>query len=101
MPPRYLYLDSSGNLQGPLWLSQMRELFALGRLTKRTEVCPNGQSDWGVLENFPEITSLELTLQRDFGTSVKTERQRYEGRMWRWLVILLGLYAIYALISFR
>ena len=101
MKIRYLYLDSSGNLQGPLWLSQMRELFSVGRVTKRTEVCPEGTQDWGVLENFPEITAAEAGLDQALASHGASPKAAYERRMWLWLVALLVLYGVYAVVNYR
>ena len=33
---RYLYMNAEGNIHGPFWLSQMRDLWKSGRINLRT-----------------------------------------------------------------
>ena len=101
MKVRYLYLDASGIMRGPLWLSQMRQLFALGRLSKRTQVCPEAENAWDTLENFPEIIASDQDLPDALQITGRSLATGYERRMWRWLALLLTLYVVYAVINFR
>jgi hypothetical protein len=98
---RYLYLDTSGSLQGPLWLSQMRELYAVGRLGARTEVCVQGDNQWDEIGRFPEITGATAEMEQQFAMGATTQQATYERRLWRWLVLLLVLYAVYVVRSWK
>lgn len=101
MDQRYLYTNSAGELQGPFWLSQMRELFDVGKIHKRTEVCLDGENAWGPLTSFPEITLGRQEMERTILSNETAERKAYEQRLWVWLGLLSCLYALYAVISFR
>jgi hypothetical protein len=98
---RYLYLDASGKLQGPLWLSQMRDLYAVGRLSSRTEVCVQGDNQWAEIGRFPEITNSRMEAERDHLATKDDSQIAYERRMWRWLLILLGAYCVYVVRSWK
>ena len=102
MNRRYYYLDSEGTLQGPFWLSQMREFVEYGRLHGRVEVCVQGEREWSPLSSFPELTMQRNELEEALhqGTAAAT-MNHYERRMWRWLMVLLALYAIYAYLNYR
>lgn len=95
MLQRYLYLDASGKLQGPLWLSQMRDLYAVGRVTSRTEICVQGDNQWAIVGNFPEITNSMVEIERLHITGPDPQRPAYERRMWRWLILLVLSYGLY------
>ena len=101
MNQRYLYLDTSGALQGPFWLSQMRELYAVGRLSSRTEVCVQGENQWDEIGRFPEITSATAEMERQLAAGLSPQRVAYERRLWRWLVVLLLVYAAYVIRSWK
>ena len=88
-------------MRGPLWLSQMRQLFAVGRLSKRTQVCAEGENTWENLENFPEIVSSARDLPDAMRAAPKSPTAGYERRLWGWLALLLTLYIVYAVIHFR
>ncbi len=101
MTQRYLYVDANGNLQGPLWLSQIRELYALGKLSSSTEICIQGEA-WSMIHAFPEITSNEEELlQQQAATESPKQAATYERRMWYWLALLLGLYVVYVIRSWK
>ena len=95
MLQRYLYLDASGKLQGPLWLSQMRDLYAVGRVTSRTEICVQGDNQWAIIGNFPEITNSMGEIERQHVNGPDPQRAAYERRMWRWLITLVLAYGAY------
>jgi GYF domain 2 len=59
---RYLYMNGEGNVFGPFWLSQMRDLLKGGRIHLRTEVCMEGTKRWEPLEFYPEIYEDEARL---------------------------------------
>ncbi len=101
MKIRYHYFDASGILRGPLWLSQMRKLFAVGRISNRTQVCAEGENSWENLENFPEIISADQDLSDTLQTTCPSPSAGYERRLWGWLALLLTLYVVYAVIHFR
>ena len=101
MKIRYHYFDTSGILRGPLWLSQMRKLFAVGRITKRTQVCAEGENSWDNLENFPELFSADQDLSDALQRTRAPPSAGYERRLWGWLALLLTLYVVYAVIHFR
>ena len=88
-------------MRGPLWLSQMRQLFAVGRLSKRTQVCAEGENTWENLENFPEIVSSAHDLPDAMHAAPNSPTAGYERRLWGWLALLLTLYIVYAVIHFR
>lgn len=88
-------------MRGPLWLSQMRNLFAVGRITKRTQVCAEGENSWENLENFPELISADQDLSDALQSNGSSPPAGYERRLWGWLALLLTLYVVYAVIQFR
>lgn len=100
MNRRYLYLDSAGNLQGPCWLSQMRELYEFGRIHAKTEICDESERIWMLLSSFPEITLVREEMEVALNGQ-SSEQAKYERRMWKWLGLLVALYAVYATIQFR
>lgn len=99
MKCRYLYLDSGGIPQGPVWLSQMRELYACGRIHAKTEICEERERIWSQLSSFPEITLVREEMEQAVNVN-SNDRVAYERRMWRWLGLLVTLYVVYAAIQF-
>jgi len=84
---RYLYLNESGEPRGPAWLGEMRRLFQSGEINLETQVCREGEEDWGPARTFPEITSEDAILP---GTSASPAPKRREGMSWGvWLLILI------------
>ena len=59
---RYLYMNAEGNIHGPFWLSQMRDLWKSGRMNLRTEVCMVGTRRWEPVEFYPEIFEQDARL---------------------------------------
>ena len=62
MDNRYYYLDRDGRVQGPIWLSMMRDLYRKGRLMMSTEISLNGTEGWQRMEFHPEIFDEEMQL---------------------------------------
>ena len=62
MENRYYYLDREGRVQGPVWLSIMRDLWRKGRLMMSTEISLNGADGWQRMEFHPEIFEEETRL---------------------------------------
>lgn len=96
---RYRYLDYDGNLQGPLWLSQMRELYHNGRLSKSTEITIEGSNEWEELQYHPEITAIHADL-KDL-PPVRSRPQTNMRRLAVWMWGLLILYVVYVVINWR
>lgn len=79
----------------------MRNLFAVGRITKRTQVCAEGENSWENLENFPELISADQDLSDALRSTGSSPAAGYKRRLWGWLALLLTLYVVYAVIQFR
>jgi hypothetical protein len=78
---RYYYRDAGGKTQGPLWLSQMRELLSYGRISRRTEVCTTADATWYALAEFPEIallsrTEAEQVIQKEVAQAAQKRREQ-------------------------
>ncbi|MBP7949982.1 MAG: DUF4339 domain-containing protein [Verrucomicrobiales bacterium] len=104
MSAQFLYLGSDGQMKGPLWLSQIRELFHSGRISRSTEVCDLQEKVWLPLEQFPEIVEDRETA-RDFLMSESSQQFRIgrsdTKRLVAWLVVLLFAYATYVLVNWN
>lgn len=59
---RYRYLSAGGEPRGPAWLGEMRRLWQGGEIGPETQVCREGEDDWGPARTFIEITSEEAVL---------------------------------------
>jgi hypothetical protein len=79
----------------------MRELYEYGRLTSRTEVCAEGESEWNTLSSYPEITGHRGEMETVLADGKDTARIAYERRMWCWLAGLLSLYGVYAWFTWK
>lgn len=89
---RYHYTNSEGTIHGPLWLSQMRDLWKGGKINMRTEVCMDGTKRWEQVEFFPEIYDEDARLP----VFAKLRRSKSDnGRLIAWLVVLLLGFAVY------
>jgi hypothetical protein len=62
MANRYYYIDRDGRVQGPVWLSIMRNLWQDGRLMMSTEISLTGTDGWQRMEFHPEIFEPEARL---------------------------------------
>lgn len=98
MKNRFFYLDGKGEMQGPLWLSQMRDLYGVGRLSNQTEVCREGDGLWDGIHAFPEITVQETQMRGTMQDVDAAQRKAYERRLWIWLAGLIVLYAVYLIV---
>ncbi len=96
MDNKYYYLDGYGNVQGPFWLSVMRNLWNSGRFTMSTEVSLNGTEHWQRIEFHPEIFENFVkmpTLNRI--TRAKSD----PTRLIVWTAVLFLAYAAYLLVN--
>lgn len=89
---RYLYMNAEGNIQGPFWLSQMRELWKGGRINQRTEVCMEGTKRWEPVEFYPEIFEEDARMP----VLAKLRRTKSDpGRLTLWLILLGLVFALW------
>jgi hypothetical protein len=89
---RYLYMNEDGNIHGPFWLSQMRDLWAKGKLRDSTEICMEGATKWDRIEFYPEIYESEARLP--FFSNMRKAKSD-PGRLVAWLIVLLLGFAVY------
>lgn len=92
MDNRYYYLDRDGRVQGPIWLSVMRDLYRKGRLMMSTEVSLNGADGWQPMEFHPEIFEEEVRLP---ALKRIAHAKSDPVRLLVWTVLLLLAYATY------
>jgi hypothetical protein len=84
---RYLYLSADGEPRGPAWLGEMRRLYQSGEIGPESQVCREGDEDWGPARTFPEITSEEAILPDQ---SAQGKTLRPSGISWGvWALILI------------
>jgi GYF domain 2 len=93
---RYYYLDADGQVQGPFWLSVMRDLWAKGRFTMRTEVSLNGSTDWQRIEFHPEIYDTAANLPA-FHRMARAKSDPVRLLIWTFLLLLA--YGAYLLVN--
>lgn len=88
---RYLYVSPSGEPRGPAWLAEMRRLYQGGEIDGETQVCREGEQEWGPASSFPEITSEEAILPE---APSRPTRPPLAGLSWGvWgLILLLALF---------
>ena len=89
---RYLYMNAEGNIIGPFWLSQMRDLWQKGRINSRTEVCMEGTRRWEPVEFYPEI------FEDDARMPVFAKLRRSKSNpvsLTIWMIVLGLVFAIY------
>jgi hypothetical protein len=92
----YYYLDADGHVQGPFWLSVMRDLWAKGRFTMHTEVSLNGTAHWQPIEFHPEIYDAAAKLP---GIRGMARAKSDPVRLIVWTVVLLLAYGAYLLVN--
>ena len=95
MENKYYYLDRDGRVQGPLWLSVMRDLWKAGRLMMSTEVSLTGTSGWERIEFHPEIFEPESKLPALKRIAVAKSNP---VRLLVWLILLFLAYATWVLV---
>jgi hypothetical protein len=94
----YYYIDSDGRVQGPFWLTVMRDLYRKGRLGMSTEVSLNGTTDWQRMEFHPEIFEEQARLPA-FKRMARAKSDPV--RLIVWLVVLFLAYATYVLVHWK
>jgi len=87
---RYRYLSPGGEPRGPLWLGEMRRLWQTGEIGSETQVCREGDDDWGPAHTFLEITSDLAVLPAPPGKSQRT-RTSFSPGVWA-LIVLVALF---------
>jgi hypothetical protein len=95
---KYYYLDGDGRVQGPFWLSVMRDLWRAGRLRMSTEVSLTGTDGWQRLEFHPEIFEIQArmpALQR------MARAKSNPVRLIVWTLLLFLAYATYVLVHWN
>ena len=96
MENKYYYMDRDGRVQGPFWLSVMRDLWKGGRLMMSTEVSHTGTSGWQRLEFHPEIFEGEAKLP----VIKRMARAKSNPvRLLVWTILLFLAYATYVLVN--
>lgn len=96
MENKYYYLDRDGNVQGPFWLSVMRDLWAGGRFSMQTEVSLNGTGHWQRMEFHPEIFELTAKLP---ALKRMARAKSDPARLIVWTVVLFLAYAAYVVVN--
>lgn len=98
MENRYYYLDRDGQVQGPVWLSVMRELWKNGRLMPTTEVSFNGADGWQGVEFHPEIFEVEVRLP----VFKRIARAKSDPvRLLIWTVLLFFAYSAWVIVHWN
>jgi hypothetical protein len=88
---RYMYLSEAGEPRGPAWLAEMRRRYQSGEITLETQVCREGDRDWGPARTFPEITSEEAVLPQAATSGGRLQRSGISWGVWA-LILLLALF---------
>jgi hypothetical protein len=98
MENRYFYIDAEGHVQGPFWLSIMRDLWRGGRLMMSTEVSLTGLNDWERLEFHPEIFELKAEMPTE---KVRPRSKSNPVRLVVWTGVLFIAYIAWVLIHWN
>ena len=89
---RYLYMNSEGNIFGPFWLSQMRDLWKNGKINMRTEVCMDGTRRWEPVEFYPEIFEEDARLP----VFAKLRRTKSDpAKLTLWIIVLALVFTVW------
>jgi GYF domain 2 len=89
MANRYYYIDRDGRVQGPVWLSIMRNRWKDGRLMMSTEISLTGTDGWQRMEFHPEIFEPEARLP---AVKPKPPAKSNPVRLLVWTVLLFLAY---------
>jgi hypothetical protein len=96
---RYHYLDPTGKMQGPYWLSQIRKFYDNGLIHQRTEICTTQDPTWHPASAFPEVmlASKEEAMEL---SQIQLRQQTAKARERRFLLyagVAIGAYVFYLL----
>jgi hypothetical protein len=95
MENRYFYIDGDGRVQGPFWLSVMRDLWNGGKLKMSTEISLSGTDGWQAIEFHPEIFEFQARMPALKRMAVAKSNP---VRLLVWMVLLLLAYMTYVII---
>jgi hypothetical protein len=98
MENRYFYIDRDGRVQGPFWLSVMRDLWQGGRLMMSTEISLTGTDDWQRMEFHPEIFEAQARMP---ALKRMAKAKSNPVRLLVWTVLLFLAYATYVLVHWN
>lgn len=83
-------------MQGPFWLSVMRDLCAKGRFTMQTEVSLNGTQQWQRMEFHPEIYESAARMP---ALKRMARAKSDPTRLIVWTIVLFLAYAAYVAVN--
>ena len=95
MENRYYYLDRDGQVQGPVWLSVMRDLWRKGRFMMSTEISLNGADGWQPMEFDPEIFDV---VARVPALKRMAQTKSNPVRLLVWTILLFLAYATWVIV---
>jgi hypothetical protein len=96
MENRYFYIDGDGGVQGPFWLSVMRDLWKGGRLKMSTEVSLNGADGWSAIEFHPEIFEWQVKMP---ALKRMAKAKSDPVRLLVWMILLFLAYVTYVVVN--
>ena len=83
-------------MQGPFWLSVMRDLWSSGRFNMQTEVSLNGTEHWQRMEYHPEIYESAARLP---ALKRMARAKSDPTRLIVWTIVLFLAYAAYVAVN--
>jgi hypothetical protein len=98
MENQYFYLNGDGHVEGPFWLSVMRDLWKAGKLRMSTEISLTGTDNWQPIEYHPEIFETQARMPVPDGMA---RGKSSPVRLLVWTVLLFLAYMTYVIVHWN